>query len=244
VPLRPQVTATQATATSHHDTRYQAGTWPATRRVIMKAEIVWHHGREACDNPRFVITNLCQTPEWIEHPRLLRARRQRESAEGIASRTRLRPNHLRALLGQPTSRLTLTAAADMLLQELQLREDHTALARAQVARLRQALLTIGVHVVPSVPPDRLALSAIASGSGHVASSGPRLGLRSSLTADVSGGSGFAHRRCPCRSAWVHCDGPPPPQPGPYLWPDDQIVALRRLEALMLDATHSLVNNAD
>jgi hypothetical protein len=35
------------------------------RRVIFKAEVVRHKGREAKDNPRFVITNLQQNPEWI-----------------------------------------------------------------------------------------------------------------------------------------------------------------------------------
>ena len=58
IPLRPDVAVTQATATSYHDTRYQAGTWAAPRRVVIKAEVVWHHGREARDNPRFV-TRIC-----------------------------------------------------------------------------------------------------------------------------------------------------------------------------------------
>jgi hypothetical protein len=44
----------------------------------------------------------------------------------------------------------LTAAAYVLFQELQQRADRTALAGAQAPRLRQALLTIGVHVVRSV----------------------------------------------------------------------------------------------
>ena len=44
----------------------------------------------------------------------------------------------------------LTAAAFVLFQELQLRADRTALRGAQVPRLRQALITIGVQVVRSV----------------------------------------------------------------------------------------------
>ena len=47
-------------------------------------------------------------------------------------------------------RITLTAAAFVLCQELQLRADRTALRGAQVPRLRQALITIGVRVVRSV----------------------------------------------------------------------------------------------
>ena len=47
-------------------------------------------------------------------------------------------------------RVTLTAAAYVLLQELQLRADRTSLARAQVGRLRLVLLKIGVRVTRSV----------------------------------------------------------------------------------------------
>jgi hypothetical protein len=149
VPLRPDVAATHATATSYHDTRYQAGTWTAPRRVVIKAEVVWHHGREARDNPRFVVTNLRQTPEWI-YTHVYCARGDSENrlkelhhalALGRTSCTRFWANQLR---------VTMTAAAYVLLQELQLRADRTALAGAQVARLRQALLTIGVHVSRSV----------------------------------------------------------------------------------------------
>src|SRR5713101_8941082 len=64
-PLRPVVVATQDTATTYGEAAYQAGTWTAPRRTIIIAEVVWHQGREPRDNPRFVITNLRQTPEWI-----------------------------------------------------------------------------------------------------------------------------------------------------------------------------------
>ena len=148
-PLRQQVTATHETATSYHDTRYQAQTWPQARRVVIKAEVVWHHGREPRDNPRFVITNLPQTPEWI-YTHVYCARGDAENrvkelhhalAFGRTSCTRFWANQLR---------VTLTAAAYVLLQELQLRLDRTALAGAQVPRLRLALITIGVQVVRSV----------------------------------------------------------------------------------------------
>jgi hypothetical protein len=54
-------------------------------------------------------------------------------ALGRTSCTRFAANQLR---------VTLTAAAYVLFQELQLRADRTALAGAQVPRLRQALITI------------------------------------------------------------------------------------------------------
>jgi hypothetical protein len=148
-PLRPMVATTHDTVTRYGEAAYQAGTWPAPRRAIIKAEVVWHHGREPRDNPRFVITNLWQTPEWI-YTHVYCARGDSENrlkelkhalAFGRTSCTRFWANQLR---------ITLTAAAFVLWQELQLRADRTALRGAQVPRLRQALITIGVQVVRSV----------------------------------------------------------------------------------------------
>lgn len=148
-PLRPDVTRTHETATAYAEAAYQAGTWSQTRRVVIKAEVVWHHDREPRDNPRFVITNLRQSPEWI-YTQIYCARGDSENrlkelhhalAFGRTSCTRFWANQLR---------VTLTAAAYVLLQDLQLRADRTALAGAQVPRLRLALITIGVHVVRSV----------------------------------------------------------------------------------------------
>ena len=145
----PVVAATHDTATTYGEAAYQTRTWPAPRRTIIKAEVVWHHGREPRDNPRFVITNLRQTPEWI-YTHVYCARGDSENrfkelklalAFGRTSCTRFWANQLR---------ITLTAAAFVLFQELQLRLDRTALRGAQVPRLRQALITIGVQVVRSV----------------------------------------------------------------------------------------------
>jgi hypothetical protein len=174
IPLRLDVAATHATATSYHDVRYQAGTWTAPRRVVIKAEVVWHHGREARDNPRFLITNLRQTPEWI-YTHVYCARGDSENrlkelhhalALGRTSCTRFWANQLR---------VTMTAAAYVLLQELQRRADRTALAGAQVARLRQALLTIGVHVSRSV--RRIVL--------HFPQSHPEAGIWMHLARDLA-----------------------------------------------------------
>jgi hypothetical protein len=148
-PLRPVVATTHETATTYGEAAYQAGTWPAPRRTIIKAEVVGHQGREPRDNPRFVITNLRQTPEWI-YTHVYSARGDSENrlkelkhalAFGRTSCTRFWANQLR---------ITLTAAAFVLCQELQLHADRTALRGAQVPRLRQALITIGVQVVRSV----------------------------------------------------------------------------------------------
>ena len=44
---------------------YAAQSWPRQRRVIIKAEVVRADGKQPKDNPRFVITNLKQSPQWI-----------------------------------------------------------------------------------------------------------------------------------------------------------------------------------
>jgi hypothetical protein len=111
--------------------------------------VLWYAGREPRDNPRFVITNLPHDPEWIYTqvycPRGDSENRFKELklalAFGRTSCTRFWANQLRIML---------TAAAFVLFQELQLRADRTALRGAQVPRLRQALITIGVQVVRSV----------------------------------------------------------------------------------------------
>ena len=173
-PLRAVVVATHDTATTYTEAAYQAGSWSAPRRTIIKAEVVWHSGREPRDNPRFVITNLRQTPAWI-YTHVYCARGDSENrlkelklalAFGRTSCTRFWANQLR---------VTLTAAAFVLLQELQLRADRTALRGAQVPRLRQALITIGVQVVRSVrrivlhvprsPPDAIPWAQLARALG-------------------------------------------------------------------------------
>ena len=44
---------------------YQAGTWNHARRVVIKAEVVRLAAREPRDNPRFVVTNMRQTPRFL-----------------------------------------------------------------------------------------------------------------------------------------------------------------------------------
>ena len=47
------------------EVRYKAGKWPSLRRVIIKAEVVRAADKDPKDNPRFVITNMKQSPQWI-----------------------------------------------------------------------------------------------------------------------------------------------------------------------------------
>jgi hypothetical protein len=131
------------------ETAYQAKTWPQPRRVIIKAEVVQHPGRTARDNPRFVVTNLRQTPEWL-YTQVYCARGDIENrikelhhdlGIGRTSCSRFWANQLRVLL---------TAAAYVLMQELRLCAARTSCARAQMATLRLRLLKLGVRVVASV----------------------------------------------------------------------------------------------
>jgi hypothetical protein len=129
--------------------RYAAGTWPYRRRVIIKAEVVRHPGRDAKDNPRFLVTNLKGSPRHL-YEAIYCARgdienRIKELHHGLeidrTSCSRFLANQLRGLL---------TAGAYVLYQELRLRAAHTAYRRAQVNTLREQLLKLGAWVQSSV----------------------------------------------------------------------------------------------
>ena len=144
-----QIAASGQTAHVYTDTRYRARTWDRDRRVVIKAEVVRLGDREPRDNPRFVVTNLRQTPRFI-YEKVYCARgdienRIKELLDGLqidrTSCCRFWANQLRVLL---------TAAAYVLMQELRLRAARTACARAQVTWLRDRLLKLGAHVVGSV----------------------------------------------------------------------------------------------
>ena len=104
--------------------------------------------REPRDNPRFVVTNMRQTPRFL-YEKVYCARgdvenRIKELKDLQLDRTsccRLRANQLRVFL---------TAAAYVLMQELRLHAARTACARTQVMWLRDRLLKLSVHVVSSV----------------------------------------------------------------------------------------------
>lgn len=174
---RAQAEATGASARVFGDTRYQARSWPHPRRAVIKAEVVVHPGRELRDNPRIVITNLRHRPDRL-YAEIYCARGDSENrlkelhhdlAFGRTSCSRFWANQLRVLL---------TAAAYVLLQELQLRADRTSLARAQVGRLRLVLLKIGARItrsvrrivchLPRAHPDPNAWRAIAASLGVAA----------------------------------------------------------------------------
>ena len=146
---RAQSAASGQTEHVYTDVSYAAASWDAPRRVLVKAEVVQLAGRAPQDNPRFVVTNLRQTPRFL-YERIYCARgdienRIKELHDGLqlgrTSCCRFWPNQLRVFL---------TAAAYVLMQELRLRAAGTGCARTQVSWLRDRLLKLGVHVVASV----------------------------------------------------------------------------------------------
>jgi DDE family transposase len=127
---------------------YAAQSWPHERRVIIKAEIVCAEGKPPKDNPRFLITNMKQNPQWIYEQVYC----QRGEIEN-----RLKELHNLQIDRTSCSgfwanqfRVLLTAAAYVLMQELRLRAACTHWARAQVWTLREQLLKLGVRVLVSV----------------------------------------------------------------------------------------------
>ena len=139
---------TDQTEHVYGETNYAAGTWKRERRVIIKAEVVRAEGKEPKDNPRFVITNMKQTPQWLYEEVYC----QRGEIEN-------RIKELHALEIDRTScsrfwanqfRVLLTAAAYVLMQELRLQAALTDCARAQVWTLRERFLKLGARVMVSM----------------------------------------------------------------------------------------------
>ena len=124
-------------------------TWPWKRRVIYKAEVVRAANKEPKDNPRFVVTNLKQDPQWIYEQVYC----QRGDVEN-----RIKELHDGMQIGRTscsnflanTFRVLLTAAAYVLMQEMRLRLARTRHARAQVAILREHFLKLGAQVLVTV----------------------------------------------------------------------------------------------
>ena len=113
------------------------------------AEVVRAPGKEPKDNPRFVVTNMKQSSQWLYQDVYC----QRGEIEN-----RIKELHYGMEIGRTSCtdfwanqfRVLMTAAAYILLQELRLRLARTNSARAQVSTLRERFLKIGVQVVTSV----------------------------------------------------------------------------------------------
>jgi len=140
--MRSKVTG--ETATLFGETRYAAKSWKRKRRIIMKAEVVRLLGRTPRDNPRFVVTNLRQSPR-----RVYGIYRGRGDVEN-----RLKELHYGLGLDRTSCtafwanafRVLLTAAAYVLLQGLRERIAATPAALYQVNTLRERLIKLGTRV--------------------------------------------------------------------------------------------------
>jgi hypothetical protein len=139
---------TDQTEHVYDEVRYAAGSWRQERRVIIKAEVVRADHKEPKDNPRFVITNMKQTPQWLYQEVYC----QRGEIEN-------RIKELHAMQIDRTSctrfwanqfRVLMTAAAYVLMQELRLSAATTDCARAQVWTMRERFLKLGARVMLSV----------------------------------------------------------------------------------------------
>jgi Transposase DDE domain group 1 len=146
---RLRANATGRTEHLYGETRYAAKTWQRKRRVIIKAEVVRHPGRDPKNNPRFVVTNLPDTPQAVYAaiycPRGDVENRLKELHHGLEMD---RTGCSRFLANQ--FRVLLSLAAYMLFQELQRRARGTACADAQVTTLRERLIKLAVWVECSV----------------------------------------------------------------------------------------------
>jgi len=146
--VRMESRKTGKTETLFGETRYAARKWSHRRRVIIKAEVVRYPGRDPRDNDRFVVTNLPHKPENVY--KIYRGRgdaenRIKELHHGLeidrTSCTSFLANQLRVFM---------TAAADVLMQEMRRRAAGTDCAKAQVTTLRERLLKVAVWVQKSV----------------------------------------------------------------------------------------------
>jgi hypothetical protein len=141
---RVQSKATGQSAQVFGETRYAAKSWKRKRRVIMKAEVVRLAGRDPRDNPRFVVTNLAQSPR-----RVYEIYRERGDTEN-----RLKELHYGLGFDRTSCsrfwanafRVLLTAAAYVLLQALRARLAATPAASYQVSTLRERLFKLGTRV--------------------------------------------------------------------------------------------------
>ena len=122
--------------------------WKKKRRVILKAEAIPYEGRELKNNPRFVVTNLNGKPK-----RVYATYRGRGDAENRIKELKCdlsidRTSCMNFVANQV--RVTMTAAAYLLFQELRWQLRKTTLGRTQVSRLRVMLIKVAARVTESV----------------------------------------------------------------------------------------------
>ena len=148
-PVRKALADGETTEAMFGETPYQARSWSRERRVVMKVDVAFHPSREPKVNPRFIVTNLTDTPEHV-YRKVYCARgdaenRIKELKAGLAidrtSCTSFLANQLRVLIA---------AAAYVLFQELRLHARNSNCKRCQASTLRLRLLKLSAWVEVSV----------------------------------------------------------------------------------------------
>jgi Transposase DDE domain group 1 len=124
-------------------------TWPWKRRIIYKAEVVRAANKEPKDNPRFVVTNLKQNPQWIYEKTYCQRGEVENRIKELHEGMQIDRTSCSSFLAN-TFRVLLTAAAYVLMQEMRLHLAPTRHARAQVSTLREHFLKIGAQVIVTV----------------------------------------------------------------------------------------------
>ena len=125
-------------------TFYQAKTWPAYRRLIIKAEVTVLEGREPRDNPRFLVTNLKGSPQEIYALYADRGDMENRIKE-LKDALRFDLTSCGSFLANQFRNL-LTAAAFVLYQHLRDTACSTDCSDAQVGTLRERLIKVGVTI--------------------------------------------------------------------------------------------------
>ena len=157
-PARKRAKRSKQSARIFGEHSYRAGSWTRSRRVVIKAEVTRNADGKLKDNPRFVVTNHHQSPKFVYQ--------QAYCSRGeIENRIKELQHDLEIDRTSCSSfwanqfRVTLTAAAYALLQEIRTHAKGTSLARAQACSLRLHLLKLSARVAQSVRRCVLHLSA-------------------------------------------------------------------------------------
>ncbi len=151
-------------------------TWPHKRRVIFKTEVVVHPDRDPKNNMRFVVTNLTMTPKNVYQFYCQRGDAENRIKELKNDLAMDRTSCTRFLANQ--FRVLLTAAAYVIMQEIQSKARHSDCADAQVGTLRNRLLKLAVrvevsarrvviHMAKQFPSQPVWLRVALASGGHV-----------------------------------------------------------------------------
>lgn len=148
-PVHEALARGEAIEATFGEATYQARSWSHEQRLVMKVDVAFHPLRDPKVNPRFIVTNLTDTPEHV-YRTVYCARgdaenRIKELKAGLAidrtSCTSFLANQLRVLIA---------AAAYVLFQELRWHARHSSCRRCQAGTLRLRLLKLSAWVEVSV----------------------------------------------------------------------------------------------